>query len=92
MHGTFDELLLLCQVKQGEDLRIPGDLLPITYKIFLVPLIEVTNFKTDGYVEIDFTCVRSTLDITINSGQNTIDPSSITVRFATVLLNISYIT
>ncbi len=67
------------QPKQGEDLRLPGDLLPITYNVQLLPFIEVGNFTTDGYVEIDFTCVRSTINITINSVQNTIDSSSITV-------------
>lgn len=74
------ESLSKAEGKQGEDLRLPGDLVPVSYNVRLLPFIEVGNWTTDGFVEITFNCVRDTSNITINSVQLTIDAPSITVR------------
>lgn len=61
--------------------RLPGDLLPSSYVIRLLPFIEEGNFTTDGYVEITFNVVQDTNNITLNSLDITIDPLDISVRF-----------
>ena len=66
--------------KQGEDLRLPGNILPRLYNIRLLPFIEVGNWTTDGYVEISVDCIISTVNISINSLDLTIDQASITVN------------
>ncbi|KAI9551913.1 hypothetical protein GHT06_022250 [Daphnia sinensis] len=67
------------QPRQGEDLRLPGDILPRLYNIRLFPFIEEGNWTTDGYVEIDVECIIATVNISINSLDLTIDQASITV-------------
>ncbi|XP_046631005.1 aminopeptidase N-like [Daphnia pulicaria] len=67
------------QPRQGEDLRLPGDVLPRLYNVRLLPFIEVGNWTTDGYVEIFLDCIISTVNISMNSLDLTIDPASITV-------------
>lgn len=67
------------EVRQGEDLRLPGDILPRSYFIRLLPFIEVGNWTTNGYVEIIIEPVSSTLNITMNALDLTIDSSSIIV-------------
>lgn len=67
------------QPRQGEDLRLPGDILPRLYTIRLLPFIEVGNWTTDGYVEIVVDCVISTVNISMNSLDLTIDLASVTV-------------
>ena len=69
------------QTKQGEDMRLSGDLLPSLYDIRLLPFIEVGNFTTDGYVEITFNCIRATSNISINALQVSIDRASISVNY-----------
>ncbi|EFX81628.1 hypothetical protein DAPPUDRAFT_317254 [Daphnia pulex] len=65
--------------RQGEDLRLPGNILPRLYNIRLLPFIEVGNWTTDGYVEISVDCIIATVNISINSLDLTIDQPSITV-------------
>lgn len=72
------------QTKQGEDMRLSGDLRPSLYDVRLLPFIEVGNFTTDGYVEITFNCIRSTSNISINALQLTIDRASISVNYQTL--------
>ena len=67
------------QGKANEDLRLTGDLRPVSYNVQLLPFIEVGNFTTDGYVQIVFNCIRSTINITLNSNALTIDRNSISV-------------
>jgi len=71
--------------KQGEDMRLSGDLRPSLYDVRLLPFIEVGNFTTDGYVEITFNCIRSTSNISINANQLTIDRASILVNEQSLL-------
>lgn len=66
--------------RQGEDLRLPGNILPRLYNIRLLPFIEVGNWTTDGYVEISVDCIIATVNISINSLDLTIDQPSITVN------------
>jgi aminopeptidase N len=73
------------QTKQGEDMRLSGDLRPSLYDVRLLPFIEVGNFTTDGYVEITFNCIRSTSNISINALQLTIDRASISVNEQSLL-------
>ena len=68
------------QTKQGEDMRLSGDLRPSLYDVRLLPFIEVGNFTTDGFVEITFNCIRATSNISINAVQLTIDRNSISVN------------
>ena len=68
------------QPRQGEDLRLTGDILPRLYNVRLLPFIEVGNWTTDGYVEIFVDCIISTVNISMNSLDLTIDPLSITVN------------
>ena len=72
------------QTKQGEDMRLSGDLRPSLYDVRLLPFIEVGNFTTDGYVEITFNCVRATSNISINALQLTIDRASISVNYHSI--------
>lgn len=67
------------ETRQGEDLRLPGDLVPRLYNLRLLPFIEPGNWTTDGSVEIFFDVVVSTVNITINSVALTIDETSISV-------------
>jgi aminopeptidase N len=68
------------QPRQGEDLRLSGDVLPRLYNVRLLPFIEVGNWTTDGYVEIFIDCIRSTVNISMNSLDLTIDQASVTVK------------
>ena len=68
------------QTKQGEDMRLTGDLRPSLYSVRVLPFIEVGNFTTDGFVEITFNCIRATSNISINAVQLTIDRNSISVN------------
>lgn len=65
--------------RQGEDLRLPRNILPRSYNIRLLPFIEEGNWTTDGYVEISVECMIATVNISINSLDLTIDRASITV-------------
>ena len=69
------------QTKQGEDMRLSGDLRPSLYDVRLLPFIEFGNFTTDGFIQITFSCVRATMNISINALQLTIDRASISVIF-----------
>ena len=70
------------QPRAGEDLRLPGNILPRSYSIRLLPFIEVGNWTTDGYVEIFVDCVTSTANISMNSLDLTIDQASVTVSIS----------
>lgn len=68
--------------KQGEEMRLPGDIIPITYNVQVFPyveLIESGNYTTDGYVEIVVECVRNTRNISINSADLKIKTETIAV-------------
>ncbi len=68
--------------KQGEDMRLPGDIIPIDYKVRMLPFVELIgsgNYTTDGYVEILVQCVRATKSISINSVELDINTTSISV-------------
>ena len=67
------------QLRQGEDLRLPGDLLPRFYNVRLLPFVEVGNFTTSGEVQITFDCIVPTVNISLNSLDLTIDLTSINV-------------
>ena len=68
------------QTKQGEDMRLTGELRPSFYNVRVLPFIEVGNFTTDGYVEITFNCITATSNISINAVELTIDRASVSVR------------
>lgn len=68
--------------KMGEDMRLPGDISPSYYLVQLFPfveLIESGNYTTDGYVEITFTCLKETRNISFNAAELDIDQSSLRV-------------
>lgn len=66
--------------KANEELRLPGDVLPTTYAVRLLPFIEEGNFTTHGHVDIFIDCVRDTNNISINAADITIDLLSISVK------------
>ena len=77
------------QIKQGEDMRLPGDIIPITYNVRMLPFVELIasgNYTTDGYVEIVVECVRATQNISINSAELDIKRSTISVYVFWIVL------
>ena len=72
------------ETKQGEDMRLPGDIIPINYNVQMFPfveLIESGNYTTDGYVEILVQCLKATSNISINSADLDIKQLTISVSF-----------
>lgn len=68
--------------KQGEDMRLPGDIIPISYDVRMLPfveLIESGNYTTEGSVVIVVECIRSTRNISINSAELVIRRGTISV-------------
>lgn len=68
--------------KQGEDMRLPGDIIPISYDVRMLPfveLIESGNYTTEGSVVIVVECIRSTRNISINSAELVIRRGTISI-------------
>ena len=65
--------------KVGEDLRLPGDILPSIYAVKLLPFIEEGNFTTNGEVDIWVDCIRDTKKISLNAAEITFEILSIKV-------------
>ena len=63
-----------------ENLRLPQDLVPVSYVIALIPLIEVGKFTTDGTIEIVINCVNTTQSIVLNAAELQIEQTSIQVK------------
>lgn len=66
--------------RQGEEMRLPRDVLPETYEIALLPFIEVGNFTTKGHIDIYVKCQNSTRMISMNAADLQINEGSISVR------------
>lgn len=60
--------------------RLPGDLLPSSYTIRLLPFLDEGNFTTDGFIEILVDCVADTNSIVMNSRDISINVMTISVR------------
>lgn len=71
--------LLKQLTKQGEEMRLPRDVLPVMYDIHLLPFIEEGNFTTDGYIEITIDCKVETKNISLNAAELTINSADIKV-------------
>ena len=70
-------------------MRLPGDIIPITYNVRMLPFVELIasgNYTTDGYVEIVVECVRATQNISINSAELDIKRSTISVYVFWIVL------
>lgn len=70
------------EMKQGEEMRLPGDIIPIEYEIEEFPFVELIgngNFTTIGSVKIVVEVVRATRNISMNSAELNIDLKSISV-------------
>ena len=63
----------------NEDWRLPGDILPYTYTIRLLPFIEEGNFTINGHIEIFIDCIRDTKNISMNSIDITFNKASFAV-------------
>lgn len=77
--------------RQGEEMRLPGDIIPIDYTIEMLPfveLIESGNYTTNGYVEIIVQVVKATRNISINSADLEIDELSISVIRLIIFINL----
>lgn len=60
-------------------MRLPKNVLPVSYEIQLLPIIEEGNFTTPGFVEIVVDCIETTSAISMNSADISIDESSIMI-------------
>lgn len=69
------------QVKNEQDMRLPQSVIPESYTLRLLPIIEENNFTISGYEEIIVHCVEATSSITMNSADIEIDPSSVQVCY-----------
>lgn len=69
----------LSSARLGEDLRLPGDLEPVTYNIQLLPFIEEGRFTTEGNIEIVFNCIEPTDNLTLNSAEISFENSLVLV-------------
>jgi hypothetical protein len=61
------------------DMRLPKNVLPYSYDIKMIPIIEEGNFTTLGYIEILVDCLENTSNISMNSADISIDQYSILV-------------
>lgn len=77
----------LSSPKQGEELRLPKNFVPITYNVILTPIIEPGNFTTLGSVAIDVECVTAINQIVLNSAELQINEPSIRVSDPCCTLN-----
>lgn len=69
----------LMSKKANEELRLPGDVVPISYVLKMLPFIEEGNFTTDGEVEILVKVVRDTKSISISAADITVKQLSVQV-------------
>ena len=76
--GIRDQLVRAA-ARQGEDMRLPRDVLPTSYTIQLLPLFEEGNFTTEGYIEIVVECKIPTVNISMNAADLKINITSINV-------------
>ena len=77
--------------KQGEDMRLPGNIIPISYNIRMFPFIELIesgNYTTDGYVEILIQCLKATSNISINSAELDIKNLTISACFSATVVKL----
>jgi len=75
--------------RQGESFRLPGELKPISYDLFLSPNLDPNVFSTYGTVRIRFQCIKKTNNITFNAADLLINTNSISVL---LFLNTSFLT
>ena len=78
LHSRRYQNMKTSSMKQGEDMRLPGDIIPVSYNVRLVPFIG-GNFTTDGFVEILVKCLQGTYNVSLNSADIDIDISSVSV-------------
>ena len=91
LHQSHNEKQV--ETKQGEDMRLPGDIIPINYNVRMFPfveLIESGNYTTDGYVEILVQCLKATSNISINSAELYIEKETISACFSRICCKILY--
>ncbi len=71
--GRLKEMERASQRQDG-DLRLPRDVIPISYDITLIPILEVGNFTTHGTVDIRVKCeTNNTQQIVLHSANLTIE-------------------
>lgn len=59
--------LFFFQTAKEKDIRLPSDILPVSYNLQIVPFIISDNFTISGTVSIELTCVKDTTNITLHS-------------------------
>jgi len=68
--GRLKEMERASQRQDG-DLRLPRDVIPISYDITLIPILEVGNFTTHGTVDIRVKCeTNNTQQIVLHSANH----------------------
>lgn len=66
--------------RQGEEMRLPRNLIPTIYSIRFLPFIELDNFTTQGNIDVWVDCMEDTQNITMDSADIDIDRLSISVN------------
>lgn len=78
----FTELIGAEYSNKHSNLRLPMDVIPVDYKIQLIPFLQDGNFTTNGRVQITLRCDHSTNVIMLNTNNLTILPSTVKLRHA----------
>eukprot|EP00092_Neocalanus_flemingeri_P064412 GFUD01078167.1.p1 GENE.GFUD01078167.1~~GFUD01078167.1.p1 ORF type:complete len:930 (-),score=265.24 GFUD01078167.1:347-3136(-) len=61
------------------DVRLPTHLVPLDYKLELVPFITPDNFTIRGYAEIEMNCTESAFNVTLHAADITIENDTVKV-------------
>ena len=69
IRGNF----FIFQTAKNKEIRLPLDVVPISYVLRLVPFIIPNNFTIKGSVSIQLACVKDTKDVKLHSKEIRID-------------------
>jgi len=68
------------KTQKVQDVRLPRHLLPINYRIELVPFLIPDNFTIRGLTEIEMDCVESAFNVTLHTADMLIQNDTIEVK------------
>ena len=84
MSGSF-------QTAKEKDIRLPSDIVPLSYNLQLVPFIIPDNFTISGAVSIELACLGDTTNITLHSKQKEINSLNEGLLLVSVLKHLSHV-
>ena len=70
---VFNVKFIPFQTAKERDIRLPSDIVPLSYNLQLVPFIIPDNFTISGTVSIELACFGDTTNITLHSKQKEIN-------------------